>query len=333
VNALGKSQPASTTATAASKEAPAARARTGKPARVSLLRFAGPRYWGTWLGLVIVRASMLLPFRVQMACGRALGRVAWLFAARERHVADVNLRLSLPELDAAQRRALIRRHFQSLGCALLETGLIWWARPERMRRLVRIEGIEHLENVLRAGRGAILLSAHFTSLEMGACALTLTLPTAIMYQVPKNPLIAELSLRGRLAHAVRAISSDSVRDLLQALKDNLPVWYAPDQRDSSKSAALVPFFGIPAATSIATSRIARISGAAVLPYFPERLADGSGYLMRLGAPLEGFPSDDPVADVLRYHTLIEAQARRCPEQYLWIYKRFKHAGADPYVQN
>lgn len=121
---------------------------------------------------------------------------------------------------------------------------------------------------------------------------------------------------------VRAIASDQVRDILRSLGENLTVWYAPDQRYTEKMSAIVPFFGQPAATNIATSRLARISGARVLPYFPERLADGSGYVMRIGAPLEDFPSD-PVADALRFHALIEAHVRRSPEQYLWTYKRLK----------
>jgi Kdo2-lipid IVA lauroyltransferase/acyltransferase len=93
----------------------------------------------------------------------------------------------------------------------------------------------------------------------------------------------------------------------------------------------VPFFGVPATTNIATSRIAQISGAPVLAFFPERCADGTGYVMRISEPLHGFPSGDPVADAARFHALIEAHVRRCPEQYLWTYKRFKRPGVeDPY---
>ena len=121
-----------------------------------------------------------------------------------------------------------------------------------------------------------------------------------------------------------------MRELLQSLKQNLTMWYAPDQREEGRSAALVPFFGVPAETNIATSRIAQISGAPVLTYFPERLADGSGYLMRIGAPLENFPSGDTLQDAARFHALIEEHVRRCPEQYLWTYKRFKRTDADPY---
>jgi KDO2-lipid IV(A) lauroyltransferase len=274
----------------------------------------------------------LLPFRVQMGIGAAFGAVAYCFAWRERHVSNVNIRLCLTELDTRARRRLVRRHFVSLGRSLFETALVWWASDRRLGKLVRVDGLEHLSEALREGKGALLLSAHFTTLEMGARALCLKGRTAIMYQTPKNALIAELSLRGRTAHAERAIASTSVRDLLNSLKAKLPVWYAPDQRDLGKAGAIVPFFGIPAATNVATSRIARISGAPVLPYFPERLSDGSGYLMRILPRLEGFPSEDPVADATRFHRLIEAHIRRCPEQYLWSYKRFKLPGpdGDPY---
>jgi KDO2-lipid IV(A) lauroyltransferase len=145
-------------------------------------------------------------------------------------------------------------------------------------------------------------------------------------------LIAELSRRSRTRHTLQAISSDQIRDLLQNLKENLPVWYAPDQRYTGKNSRIVPFFGHPAATNVATSRLARISGATVLPYFPERRSDNTGYIVRIHPPFTDFPSDDAIADTARFHALIEAHAREHPEQYLWTYKRFRLPGpdGDPY---
>lgn len=298
------------------------------PSPKPLSRFLGPRFWPVWLGLGLVRMVTWLPFPWILACGRAIGLLAYVASRREKHIARVNIRLCLPELDAAARERLVRQHFESLGCAVFETGLVWWASDARLNRRVKLDGTEYLAAALAQGKGAILLSAHFTCLEMGARALTMHTPTSIMYMVPKNPLVAEFARRSRGRHAVKAIASDQVRDILRSLADNLTVWYAPDQRYTEKTSAIVPFFGQPAATNIATSRLARISGARVLPYFPERLADGSGYLMRIGAPLDDFPSDDPVADALRFHALIEAHVRRVPEQYLWSYKRLKRPGPD-----
>ncbi|MGH6612204.1 MAG: hypothetical protein ACRECQ_18325, partial [Burkholderiaceae bacterium] len=291
------------------------------PERVALHRFIGPEFWPVWLGLGIVRLVNMLPLRPQLAIGRALGRLAYVFSRRDRRVAQINVALCLPELSGGQRSRLVKDHFASLGCALLETGLVWWASDARLRRLIRFEGTGHLEAALAQGRGALMLSAHFTTLEMGARALTLLGPTSIMYLTPGNALIAELSRRGRTRHTIQAISSDQVRDLLQNLKNNLPVWYAPDQRFTDKNSELVPFFGQPASSNVATSRLAKISGAPVLPYFPERRSDNKGYVVRIHAPFEDFPSADAIADTRRFHELIEAHVRRHPAQYLWAYKR------------
>jgi KDO2-lipid IV(A) lauroyltransferase len=301
-----------------------------QPPRIALYRFAGPRYWGVWIGLALIRLVNFLPLPLQLAIGRGLGRLAFFFSRRDRRVARVNLDLCLPELSPAQRRKILKDHFGSLGCALFETGLVWWASSARLKRLIRFEGLEHLDAALARGKGALMLSAHFTTLEMGARALTLLGPMSVMYLTPGNALIAELSRRGRSRHALQAVTSEQIRELLQNLKNNLPVWYAPDQRFTDKSSALVPFFGVPAASNVATSRLAKISGATVLPYFPERRADNRGYIVRVHPPFDTFPTNDPIADTQRFHALIEASVRRNPDQYLWAYKRFRREGFDPY---
>jgi Kdo2-lipid IVA lauroyltransferase/acyltransferase len=321
MRALMSTTPATKTASRATDAVP----------RIPLYRFAGPRYWGVWLGVAFVRAVNVLPLPMQLAIGRALGRLAFFFSRRDRRVAKINIDMCLPELTAAERASILMRHFESLGCALFETGLVWWASSERLKRLIRFEGFEHLDAALARGKGALMLSAHFTTLEMGARALTVRGPMSVMYLTPSNALIAELSRRGRTRHALQAVTSEQIRELLQNLKKNLPVWYAPDQRFTDKSSELVPFFGIPAASNVATTRLAKISGATVLPYFPERRADNRGYIVRVHPPFENFPSNDPIADTLRFHELIEANVRRNPDQYLWAYKRFKRPGVDdPY---
>jgi len=181
-----------------------------------------------------------------------------------------------------------------------------------------------LQAALARGRGAILLSAHFTTLEIGGRVLCDQLADSVnvMYRPTGNAVLERFLARNRSHQAKRAIPRDDIRTLISSLKNNEPVWYAPDQAYRKKGAEMVPFFGIPAATNTATSRLARMTGAAVLPYFQERLPNGR-FRMVIHPMLENFPGDDPAADAKRFNEYIEAQVRRTPEQYLWIHRRFK----------
>lgn len=286
-----------------------------------------PHYWPTWLALGSLRVLQPLPYALLASLGRAVGSFAASLPLPFVRIARRNIELCMPELAAPAREALVKEHFKSLGLGIFETGIAWWGSKARVARMAHIEGKEHLQAALARGRGAILLSAHFTTLEIGGRVLCDELPTNIMYRPTGNAVLERFLMRNRGLRAKRAIPRDDIRTLISSLKANEPVWYAPDQAYRKKGAEMVPFFGIPAATNTATSRLARMTGAAVLPYFQERLPDGS-YRMVIHPMLENFPSDDPAADARRFNELIEAQVRRVPEQYLWIHRRFKGLTAD-----
>jgi KDO2-lipid IV(A) lauroyltransferase len=239
-----------------------------------------------------------------------------------------NLALCLPELDAAARERLAVQHFRESGITLGETALAWFAPPERLLGLVRFEGLDELDRWQASGRGVILLAAHFTTLELGARFATAARRVHAVYKPSSNLLVDAAFRRYRVAVSAGMVASDDIRSMVRVLKAGGTVWYAPDQAFRAKGAEMVPFFGVPAASNPATSRLARMTGAVVLPYFVERLPGTAGYVVRIDAALEGFPGDDPAADTLRHHRLIEAEARRIPAQYLWLHKRFKGLSPD-----
>lgn len=288
----------------------------------STLRLLMPRYWPTWFGLALLRVCIPLPYGALMMLGRGLGRLLRYLPLRFVRIARRNMELCLPELSAQQREQLLTRHFASLGMGLFETGLSWWGAPQRGRTLTDIVGMENLQAALARGKGAILLCAHFTTIEMSGWALATRMPLNIMYRPTRNEVMERFLSRNRARRVRRAIRRDDIRAVIVALKANEAVWYAPDQSYRNKGAQLVPFFGIPCATNVATSRLAKMTGAAVLPYLPERLP-GGGYRMHILPAFTDFPSDDAVADTLRYHALVEAHIRKVPEQYFWIHRRFK----------
>ncbi len=275
-----------------------------------------------------MRLLSLLPFSVLLAIGTLLGALLRRLPVRFVRIARRNIELCLPQLEPAARKRLLRRHFASLGIAIAETALAWWCPAARLAALSQVEGVEHLREAFAGGRGAILLTAHFTPLEIGARILAAATPVNVLYRPTRNEALAHVLARCRCRHGGHAIPHDDVRAMVAALKNNECVWYAPDQSYRKKGAEMVPMFGIPAATNTCTSRIARMTGAAVLPYFVERLPGSRGYRAVIRPPLENFPGDSPSADAERFHRLIEAQVRTVPEQYLWIHRRFKGLSAD-----
>jgi KDO2-lipid IV(A) lauroyltransferase len=286
-------------------------------------RLLAPRYWPTWAGIGLLRLLALLPYPWVIALGGLLGRLMRLVALRFVRTARRNLELCFPELDAQARARLLDRHFASLGIALLEVPLAWWSSPERIARLAQVEGREHLEAARARGHGVILLTAHFTPMEMAGRVIASVVPVGFLYRPTSNEVLAYALGRFRTAHGGHPIPRDDIRAFIGALRNEECVWYAPDQSYRKKGAQMVRLFGIPAATNTLTSRLARTTGAPVLPYFLRRLPGTQGYRAVIHPPLEDFPSDDAVADTERLNHLIEAQVRLVPEQYLWIHRRFK----------
>jgi len=282
-----------------------------------------PRYWSLWLGLGVMRLVALLPYRLQMALGSLIGWFLYHLARERRVYAMINLELCFPEYSAEQRKQLLRKHFDALGKGMIETAIAWWTPAVRLQKLHSIEGLDHLDAALEKGKGVILLGAHFTTLEIGARLLALHRSYTAMYREHNNPLFDAIMRKRRESYFESTHERRDVRGTLRSLKNNKAVWYAADQDYGRKHSVFAPFFGVPAALITATARIAKLSGAPVVPFFQTRREDGSGYDLKLLPPLENFPSDDDVADATATNHVIEDEIRLQPAQYLWVHRRFK----------
>lgn len=288
--------------------------------KISGKQFLHPRYWLTWLGLGVLWLIVKLPWSFQMALGKALGWLMYALLAKRRHICQVNIQLAFPELSALQQQQLVKAHFISLGQGLLETALSWWGNSERLQQQTVIEGLEHLQQAQHQG-GVVLLSAHFTSLELGGRLLAQFIPLHVVYRPHQNPVIEWRVARLRAKRYGKAIARDDIREMLRSLQQGNVVWYAQDQNFGHKNSVFAPFFNVQAATNTATSRISRLGKASVVPFFTVRTA--SGYKLQFYPALENFPSADVLNDTIQINQVIESQVRWYPAQYLWTHRRFK----------
>ena len=265
----------------------------------------------------------MLPHRAGLAVGRVFGRIAHLLAGERRAIVRRNIELCFPELSGDERDALARRHFDALGMSIIEMGLGRWASDAKMLELSTLENLEYVVDQKNRGRGVILLGAHFTTTEVSGRAIRLAgAPFDAVYRRNRSEFITEFLRTGRERSADATIEKRDIRSMVRKLRAGGTVWYAPDQSYKRKGAEVVPFFGVPTMHMTATSTLARLGNAVVVPFFPRRMPDGH-YLLKFLPPLDDFPSDDLVEDFIRYVRLLEEMIRECPEQYFWIHRKFK----------
>jgi KDO2-lipid IV(A) lauroyltransferase len=220
---------------------------------------------------------------------------------------------------------LAREHFAWLGRSLLERGLLWYASPARLKRLIRVEGDVHLAE--RSDKPVMWLAPHFMALDVAGASVLLfqTRKGISIYQRQSNPVLDAALRRGRLRLGNAEIFSrdEAGKALVRAIRRGDAFFNLPDMDFGTRDAAFVPFFGVPATTLLAPSRLAKALNMVVQPVVAEILPGGAGYVVRFHPAWTDFPSDDPVADAARMNRWIEGEIRRNPAQYLWVHRRFK----------
>ena len=262
-----------------------------------------------------------LPLPVLRGLGWLLGRFLFVVGRERREVALINLRLCFPDKTEAEREMLARQHFVAFCRAVLDRTLGWWASRERLERIVRISGVEHLTDP--DGKPVILLSPHFVGLDAGATRISMYVVGCSVYSNQKNPVFNKLLYDGRMrfSNTVLLSRQDGMRKIVKAMKGGHQFYYLPDMDFGPKESIFVPFFGVQAATIPAVSRLVRLTGAKVVACITRQVPDG--YEVEVMPAWENFPGESVEADTAYVNQFIESQVLRMPEQYFWLHKRFK----------
>jgi KDO2-lipid IV(A) lauroyltransferase len=276
-----------------------------------------------WLAIAIAWLLVRLPLPLLLRIGIGIGWLGDRVAGSRAHIADVNLALCFPELDVRARRALRRRTFRAYGIALVETAIAWLRPVTALSRRTQIDGLEHVRAAQARGHGVLLLGAHFSTLDLAGTLLATALRLDITYRRNRNPAIEWLMHQGRARCYDRVHERDDVRAAIRSLREGRVLWYAADQDYGRRHSVFAPFFGVPAATITAATRIAAAGGAEVLFFSHFRTESPWAWQLSIQPLPAGYPSGETVQDATLLNAHIEAQVRRDPAQYLWLHRRFK----------
>lgn len=281
----------------------------------------------TALAAGALRAAAHLPLPLLHGFGSLIGRLLSWLPNDQRRIATVNLRACLPDLDARERRRLLRRSLIESSKTVLELGPLWLWDGERVLDKVRaVDNEAGWHDDLAAGRGAIAITPHLGAWEVAGLYLSSRCRLTTLYRPSKLGPQADALIqagRGRLGAQLVPTDTQGVRQLLKALHTGGALGILPDQDPGDEGGVYAPFFGQPANTMVLLSRLAIRTGAPVWLLYAERLARGRGYHLhfeRLPEAVNRAPLQDSVAAL---NQAVEQAIRRQPSQYLWSYKRFK----------
>jgi len=288
------------------------------------LAFLLPKYWLTWLGVIILYSISWLPYKWQLGLGRLVGRLLFKIGSKRKHVADTNLKLCFPEMSEQERQHILKINFENTGIALFETGMGWWWPDWRIKRKFTITGLDNIEKAQAEGNGVLLLAMHYLSAEIIGRGFGHAHPLVIFYRPHNNQLMEYFQFRGRGRSNKYMLGKRDVKGLIKALKAGDACVYLPDQDYGRNRSLFVPMFAVKdAATTTGTLIFARQNATVTMMMIPKRNDDGSGYTIEITAPLTNFPTKDDTTDVIRINQELEKAIARKPEQYMWLHRRFK----------
>lgn len=292
---------------------------------------AGPRLRAfreraIYRALVVISAiGRRLPLRLGRFFGRRIGWLAFHVARRERKKAIANISIAFPEWSESQRVATIMAMFRHFGMSLFEIAWLPNMDVALRDRLTVVEGAEPLLELMDAGRGVVVFTAHCGNWEWMSYAVGLFgRPTTVLQRERSAPEMNRYITELRARSGVRTIdrgSASAGRELIQSLRRGGILAFLIDQNIRTENVK-VPFFGRPAPTPIGPAKLAVRTESIVVDILIERLPDGR-HRLKIGQPFAVSRDDDPVELTERMTRIIEAQVRRVPEQWVWVHDRWR----------
>ncbi len=276
--------------------------------------------------IAIFQLLSLFPIRCLRTLGLPVGQLLWYLNGRSRQTTEENLAACFPAMDNEERGALARDSLQQLAMTALELGPIWRRPVDKLLTSVSsIEGQQHLQQGLDAGKGLIILAPHIGAWELLGLYVAQRYPLTTLYQAPDNPAMHDLIVkaRSRNSSGLAPANIKGVKILLQQLKKAEVIAILPDQVPPREGGEFAPFFGVPALTTTLVRNLAKRTGAKVVTGCALRVKGSGCFKLVFATVSDDIYSSDATVSLTAMNAAVEACVMQAPEQYQWEYKRFK----------
>jgi len=270
----------------------------------------------------LARGLARLPRPVMRALAHPIAWFSYVAVPRRRKVALANLAVAFPKWTSARRAQVARAHFVEFVISLIDRFALWEGPVSRLEALVKASGWEHLEGALARGP-VIVLAPHFLGMDAGGLLISARIPVVSVYAQQKSQYLTDAMTRGRarFPNTSLVLRNEGLRAVLRHMRKGKTLYLLPDMDLGARDAVFVPFFDVEAATVTTVSRLARMTGAQVVPTATRMVGDA--YALEIYPAWEGFAQSDPHAAARAMNRFIEERIREMPSQYLWTHRRYK----------
>lgn len=286
------------------------------------LQFLLPHYWHVWMGAAVLYLISWLPFKVILLMGKGFGHLLSKFASKRVQIARKNIELTFPDWPEDKVERVFKANIERTGMALFETAMGWWWPDWRIKKHFSVEGFEHVESILKQGKGVFGLALHNVNLEFACRAIGYQYPSIAFYRKHNNPLMDYFQYHGRNRANKYLIHKRNARALIEALNQGELCLYLPDQDYGAAQSIFVPFGGVKeTATTTATLMFAQ--RADCVPLLLVSQYTQNGYKVKFYPEIDYLTDKDAEGALTKLnHDLLKIVEEQ-PESYLWMHKRFK----------
>ena len=286
-----------------------------------------PRYWPTWLGILLIRLFCFLPYAFVIQIGRGIGILAYALLKKRKRIAHINIDACLPELSQAERDQLVKETIINSGIGLVEGLYSWWASSKSLHSRTTFTGKELVLEAQAQGRGVIVLGAHFTPVELLGRVACEQLRMDVTYRAQNNKAIDWCLRHTRQRNQSDLIEKTEMRKMIRNLKRGNAIWYTCDQDFGRKNSVFASFFGHQAASLATLGRLVKMTNAKVV-YIDYHRDDSQGlskaqYYINITDPFDKQFGESDLQNAIDMNQQVEKVVRKSLNQYFWVHKRFK----------